>query len=522
MQAVREGRSISSMAMRPSLPYFYDTPEGNFRIHYDLAGHNAVDSVGYVHKMGEYLEYCWDFYIDTLGYLPPPLEDLPDGGGRHQVYLRNISAYGQVWPTGDGPQDWIDWTSYMEIDNNFNDVYPNDDPEGPVAGAMKVTCAHEFHHVIQYGLRGTSGAWIAELTSVYYEERIYPQVNDYVWLIDYLSSNPEQPLDWESGYHMYGLGIFAQYMAEAAGDEFLVSVWDTMRFMPDWQALETMSDIYYHGLDLLLANFSARALLIGSRDDGFFPDGALLSDMRVETTHRTYPASGTSTNRPYGYGMNFVVFEGIPTEDCDLEISFNGSPSASWFVRAIWKSRDSVQIFDAIDGDTTGVIVVPFANRADFVGLSIVPIGDTRTRYLYSYSADIVPANIAERPVPRDFSIRAYPNPFNASVTISIESDGAIHELPQHVEIYDLAGRRVDVIANSGQPVIARSTATRNLAQYDEISRSARNDSETVMEELAPSHKYETTWSPPEHFSSGLYFIRVGESRSLYPITLLK
>ena len=117
--------------------------------------------------------------------MPPPPDDGLGGDDRYDIYLRNIGSYGLTWPGTDGPQPWNDLSSYIEIENDFSGAYPNDDPEGPVAGAMKVTCAHEFHHAVQFGLRGSSTVWLAELTSVAFEERVYPYVNDYVWLIDY-------------------------------------------------------------------------------------------------------------------------------------------------------------------------------------------------------------------------------------------------------------------------------------------------------------------------------------------------
>ncbi len=483
MKAHAEGRLSmidSYEPMRPSLPYNYDTPEGHFRVHYDLSGYNAVDSVDYVHKIGQYLEQSWSFYMDTLGYLPPPSDGMEGGDGRYDVYLRDISAYGQTWPGGDGPQPWFDWSSYIEIENDFDGVYPNDDPEGAVMGAMKITCAHEFHHAVQYGLCGTSGAWIAELTSVYYEERVYPQVNDYVWLIEYLTTNPELPLDWESGYHMYGLGLFSQYFGKIHGDGFLASVWDTMRFIEDWPALCAISDIRAGGLPNLYSEFAAMALLIGGRDCGFFPDGPALSDMGVENTHHSYPTGGSTSNRPYGFGSNYIVFQGFPAEDTDLIVDFHGEQTIDWHVLSIWKSGDSVAIRDGVRSDTAGVIVVPMVNEAEFAAIAVVPSGDTRTRYTFSYSADIAPSAIEEHRIPRGKElVAAYPNPFNASCIV--EAEGS------QVEIFDNSGR-----------IVATLPLTEGRTRWS------------------------GTNSLGEALPSGLYLIRTEKANSLYPIVLLK
>ncbi len=423
---------------RPTLPESYDTPEGHFKVHYALTGGDAIDSVGYAHKIGQYLERSWAAYMDTIGYLPPPSDGTAGGDGRYDVYLRNISAYGITWPGPEGPQPWTDWTSYIEIENDFDGVYPNDDPEGPVAGAMKITCAHEFHHAVQYGLCGTSSAWVAELTSISFEERLYPQVNDYVWLIDYLTEDPQYPIDWNSGYHMYGLGLFGQYLDMTYGDDFLFDVWDTMRFTPDWNALVTVSDELDGGLGDLFSDFGVAAFFIGSRDCGFFPDGPAFSDMEVQNTHSSYPTDGSaSSNRPYGYGLSYTLFNTFPAEESDLNISFHGAQAADWFVEAVRRVGDSLLVIDVVSGDSAGSAVVPRVDVADYVMMVAVPVGATDSRYDYEYSADIEPTGVRERMLPDAARLTAYPNPFNS--VCSFEANGFSGD----ISIFDVAGRPV-------------------------------------------------------------------------------
>jgi len=53
-------------------------------------------------------------------------------------------------------------------------------------------------------------------------------------------------------------------------------------------------------------------------------------------------------------------------------------------------------------------------------------------------------------PMPDDFRIRAYPNPFNSAITISVDCRGLINQTPT-VEIFDIAGRRVaDILVGAG------------------------------------------------------------------------
>jgi len=427
--------------MRPTLPYQYDTPQGNFKIHYTLTGGDAIDSLGYAIKIGEYMERCWSVYADSFGYIVPPNDGTLGGDARYDVYLRNISAYGLTYPGTDGGQPWDDLTSYIELDNDYSAAYPNDDPDGPVAGAMRVTAAHELHHAFQFGLYGSCASWIAEMSSVSMEERMYPLVNDYIWLLDYLFDDPQLSIAYEFGYHMYGMGLYAEYWNMVYGDDFLATVWDTMRFIPNEEAVYAACDVFGTSLLADMADFAATALFVGSRDCGFYPDGAAMSDMEVAHTHSTYPASGGASPQPYGYGMNFIIFENFGVSPVDLRIDFDGADGVEWGVRAVWKDGDSIAVFNlTVAAFAMGSVVVPFVNEAEMVGLAIIPGGEFASRYNFSYSAEIQPAGITEHSMPEEIEIRAFPNPFNSSCRIEVSD--SIGE----IRIYDIRGELAHVL----------------------------------------------------------------------------
>jgi hypothetical protein len=477
---------------RPSLPYNYNTPEGNFKIHYNLSGFDAVDSIGYVYKIGEYMEHSWSVFVDSMGYLPPPSDGVLGGDGRYDVYLRNISAYGLTYPGGPGDQPWDDLTSYIEIENDFDGVYPNDDPDGPVAGAMRVTCAHELHHAFQFGLYGSCAAWISEMTSVSMEERLYPQVNDYVWLIDYMLNSPELPINYGSGYHMYGMGLYAIYWNMVYGDAFLASVWDTMRFIPNEQAVNAICA--KNSITLLedMADFAAKALFVGSRDCGFFPDGPALSDMSVVRTHTSYPASGGPSPQPYGFGMSFILFSNFGSSPVDLAISFDGADGIDWAVRAIWKSGDSIAVYPISIGEfAVGNVTVPFAHEAEMIGLAAVPGGSFSTRRNYSYNAVLEPCSIVEENIPSKFAIEIAPTPFNSACRIKVKSG---ERRDESVEIYDIAGRRVASLGEFGNA--GGIVAAASLREY--------------------------IWTPDVALPSGVYYIRMPDIGLVSPVIYMK
>ncbi|MGC9314232.1 MAG: hypothetical protein ACP5G4_01245, partial [bacterium] len=318
-------------------------------------------------------------------------------------------------------------------------------------------------------------------------------VNDYVWLIDYMLDAPEMPLNYGMGYRMYGMGLYAQYWNMVYGDGFLATVWDTMRILPDDAAVFAACELYSTELVEDLADFAAQALFVGSRNAGFFPDGADLSDMSVSRTHTFYPAEGNASPQPYGYGMSFILFDNTGSVPRDMLISFDGADGIDWAVRAIWKNGDSTVVYPISIGDfAAGEIRVPFANEAEMIGLAAVPAGGWTSRYNYSYSASLVPCSVGERIIPGRIALRTSPNPFNSAVSICIDGDGAPIDV---IQIYDISGRLVDEV---------------DLQQKGSPTDDSR------------SSCLEAVWAPKETLPSGVYYVRIPELRISKPIVLMK
>jgi len=92
-------------------------------------------------------------------------------------------------------------------------------------------------------------------------------------------------------------------------------------------------------------------------------------------------------------------------------------------------------------------------------------------------------------------TLSTYPNPFNSSVTIALDCHSRENGNPEgvSVEIYDVNGRCVDVIARRATPdeAISQTTGT------DCRALRARNDNAGVF-----------VWQPAPSLGSGVYLIR--------------
>jgi len=98
---------------------------------------------------------------------------------------------------------------------------------------------------------------------------------------------------------------------------------------------------------------------------------------------------------------------------------------------------------------------------------------------------------------PSSISISAYPNPFNSSVTISLDVVGE-GLAPARVEIFDVNGREIAQLPDGGN-VGAGFTPARNDGAHD-YERDGARPSPTTRE---------FTWTPNENLPSGVYLVRV-------------
>ncbi|WP_138432038.1 T9SS type A sorting domain-containing protein [Fodinibius saliphilus] len=211
----------------------YESPDGNFTIHYDTSGEHAVPAADennnnipdYVEEVAAAADSSYRHEVQTLGYSDP----LPTMG-TYRVEIQNLGGfYGETRvPSPYGGE------TYIRIENDFSEGFPpNDDPEGDQLGAVKVTMAHEFKHAIQYEAtewKGESDYW-AEMDATLMEEVVYDVVNDYYNYLESdfsIFSNPQNSFYPGSYYHV----SWALYFEEKFGSDFWVNVWEELKSNP--------------------------------------------------------------------------------------------------------------------------------------------------------------------------------------------------------------------------------------------------------------------------------------------------
>ena len=195
---------IQSDRPRPVLPLYLDAPSGWFRVHYAITGPDAVpdaddDGDGipdYVQEAIIALDRSWN--IQQQYQAPPqPLSDGMAGGSPVlDIYLRDLAMagpagagyYGITIPdslVSSGVGRWPRFTTWLEVDNDFapgdTNVYGDTVFGTTGVAGLRITCAHELHHVAQLAQFGTANVQLMlyEQMATYMELICYPEYDDW-------------------------------------------------------------------------------------------------------------------------------------------------------------------------------------------------------------------------------------------------------------------------------------------------------------------------------------------------------
>lgn len=241
---------------RPSynvLPDTVSSPSGIFLIHFTKAGINAVSTTDknsngipdYIDSVAYYFDLAYRTEVDTLGF-PQYAADYNHGGtNQYDIYVEEMGIgtetyYGATNYDTLAPSDnrSSHFTSYIVIDNNFSATDSTIDNSGKkfrsyyTTGieALKVTSAHEFNHALQFLCGDANADLFNEMTSVYMETRVHPDVKDYLQYIKSLFNHFSQKFfgNGDDGSVGYSYAPLVQLMAMKYGDTFIRKVWQSI------------------------------------------------------------------------------------------------------------------------------------------------------------------------------------------------------------------------------------------------------------------------------------------------------
>ena len=399
---------IRDMRARPVCDTYYDT--ARFRIHYDTSGPHMIlgwPGTTYRDAIAAVAEECWDFEVDTLAFRQPPGDGGdPDGGGGnalYDIYLRNCTGY-LGYCQGSYTQPGLplnDCSSYIVIDNDFAGFgFPD-----PVDG-MKVTVAHEFCHACQFAHSYDQPVWYMECTSMWAEDTVYDDINDYTGYIFYYINYPYCSLDWNdgTGLRMYGSCIWNFFLTDRFDRMVPPDIWDQCEFSGSlFNKINAVLSGRGSTLEDAFTEFAVWTWFTGARHDGnHYEEGNSWPMVAAEKTYSSYPLVGGGPiplHRPDHLAWNYVhlVNPGGP-EDL-LQITYDGPTKAVITNRVAVNTKTTGGVtaeYAEMTLDASGDGEIGVAGWDTLSRVCVVAVNASTTTDDMDYIVDVVPTTPVE------------------------------------------------------------------------------------------------------------------------------
>lgn len=310
------------------LDQFYISPSGRFKIHYTQSGPDAVvetstNAAGvpdFVYVAAEAADLAYRLLVEEVGFVPhaPDTVDGPE----FDIYFRNLEIY-----YGLTQRDSRTGQTYITIENDFAGGFFTTGVE-----AVQVTIVHEYFHAIQfeYSFR-LEDLFFFEMTSVWFEDFAYPEINDYLQYLSELFKQPQLPLHVQNGWHEYGSGLFLKFWLAQRNVSSLRRIWEGSRQKLMLRAIE--EEILANDLTFadVMASYFSWFLYTGRwHEPGqYFDDARLFPEVRFSfdeeiaadtmLTAATRPLSGVFYRLTVDPAQDFsALFSNLTGEDFRL------------------------------------------------------------------------------------------------------------------------------------------------------------------------------------------------------------
>src|SRR3954451_20801584 len=181
----------------------------HFCVHWTASGADASNAT-YAGQMRDILEHevypCENGTGPTacggrpgLGWRDAPPDGGLGGGDQVDVYIEDLFTNEQIYgftaidPTQ--PEDpSVPHHAYLVMDKDYSRYGGAGTGGATGVQAERVTAAHEYNHVLQNGYDYLEDPWMFEATAVYAEDKVYPDINDYLSYVDSWVARTKEPL----------------------------------------------------------------------------------------------------------------------------------------------------------------------------------------------------------------------------------------------------------------------------------------------------------------------------------------
>ena len=260
-----------------------------------LADTDASGNPDFVEETAAIAEHSYSTEHGPLGFQVPRSDGTkgciaPDGQPRTDVYLKDLKGglYGYV--AIDPGQRGARLYSYLVLDNDMAEFAPF--YGGSSIPPLQVTVAHEYNHVIQNGYDAYEGTWFKESTSTWIEDKVYPDVNDYLQYIPSFARQVALPITRANGgLKIYGSAVWNHWLTYRYGDSILPRAWgDSLKTHPVDLATAAYAKAISQasgGRSSFLSEFTNFAAATAEwRSTSIFPDSTAYPDVTRSSTLR--------------------------------------------------------------------------------------------------------------------------------------------------------------------------------------------------------------------------------------------
>lgn len=234
----RPGRDVTPGRNSYTVPEAPKSPDcgAHFCVHWVDQGLDAPrlkDSDGdgvpdYVERVLAVAEHVHEIENEKLGWREPLSDGTLGGGhGETDVYLAEIGPqlFGYAAPdrgqTRAGGRSSRHLHGYLVLDNDYE---PFEFPHTTQGRDLKVTIAHEYDHILQFGYDAYADPWFAESTAVWMEDQVYNGIDDYLRYVRRWVKLWETPLT-ASSIKEYGSAVWNEWLAHHYGRALIRQAW---------------------------------------------------------------------------------------------------------------------------------------------------------------------------------------------------------------------------------------------------------------------------------------------------------
>ena len=422
-----------SCGERPISDYSTLSPSGKFMIHFNDY-YNGIED--YANSVALSADSSRKVIVDIMNFR----SEISDEDSIYDIYIEELpnGSYGWNCPDDELGSSWI------EIDDNY--VGSNYSTTGK--DAMRISIAHEFFHAIQraYIPSPGSNSFFYELSSMWIEDIIYPDINDYInfsQIGDDYFSNPTNNMNQYNGY---GLGLYPHYLNFVFDNQIMQRIWEQLSIDADvFNAINNvLNDSQYNYNSSFVEtwiDFNTRNLFNGLFDNMnneiyYYEDQILFNPIATNILDiNGYLEPGLDEWEAFEYETNVnnksvEIRSFSPTQTNPQQFLFNVNQNNSFTsFSLISDNQDQIEFLSAENYNTLNYIL------DDDDIFHFVYISDDNSNSINTI--------IQKRDKDISYEVDCYPNPINIDQNLTLKLSSSIEVSNLKVDIFNINGQLI-------------------------------------------------------------------------------